>query len=359
MFLRRRHRAADHLEDVAGSSAITILYADGHAQDKRCPQVPCSTSRHRRYQSPVREAPRADFHRLKQTRKCAARADGVDQVAVRQYHRLAAVEVRGHHRHRDLQILELPRLKNALDQVSQAMIAGEPQPRNAPARNVAQTQGAASGYDARQRRAAGIRRAQNAANTRSRDAGNGNVILFQHLQHSQVRKAPRKAASQRKAYPWPGGRYCPFERAGFVRVRHPTRMPVAAEAANGSRVPEKQYGCTSTCIPPFRGANFRNSTFLLALCPRCTIGPRSAARHSLLRQDPPPGGGMHSAFATWIGHAVVLQVALGDIKVPLRGRLLKEGGDTLRMRIGDGWDVDIYKTMVLAVEEDAMATVAA
>ena len=68
---------------------------------------------------------------------------------------------------------------------------------------------------------------------------------------------------------------------------------------------------------------------------------------------------MPSAFATWIGQPVVLQVALGDIRVPLRGRLLKEGGDTLRMRIGDGWDVDIYKTMVLAVEEDAMATVVA
>jgi hypothetical protein len=68
---------------------------------------------------------------------------------------------------------------------------------------------------------------------------------------------------------------------------------------------------------------------------------------------------MHSVFATWIGRPVILQVALGDIKVPLRGKLLKEGGDTLRMRIGDGWDVDIYKTMVLAVEEDSMATVAA
>jgi len=56
-----------------------------------------------------------------------------------------------------------------------------------------------------------------------------------------------------------------------------------------------------------------------------------------------------------LGHAVVLQVALGDIRVPLRGRLLKEGGDTVRMRIGEGWDVDIYKTMILAVEEDGMA----
>jgi hypothetical protein len=66
-----------------------------------------------------------------------------------------------------------------------------------------------------------------------------------------------------------------------------------------------------------------------------------------------------SAFASWIGQPVVLQVALGDIRVPLRGRLLKDTGDTLRMRIGDGWDVDIYKTMVLAVEEDSMATLPA
>jgi len=64
---------------------------------------------------------------------------------------------------------------------------------------------------------------------------------------------------------------------------------------------------------------------------------------------------MESAYATWIGQPVVLQVALGEIKVPLRGTLLKEGGETVRMRIGEGWDVDIYKTMILAVEQDAMA----
>jgi hypothetical protein len=64
---------------------------------------------------------------------------------------------------------------------------------------------------------------------------------------------------------------------------------------------------------------------------------------------------MESAFKTWIGHPVILQVALGDIKVPMRGKLLKDdGGETVRMRIGEGWDVDIYKAMILAVEEDAM-----
>ncbi len=68
---------------------------------------------------------------------------------------------------------------------------------------------------------------------------------------------------------------------------------------------------------------------------------------------------MDGAYEIWMGHAVVLQVALGDIKVPLRGRLLKDGGETVRMRIGEGWDVDIYKPMILAVEEDAMAVLPA
>jgi hypothetical protein len=63
---------------------------------------------------------------------------------------------------------------------------------------------------------------------------------------------------------------------------------------------------------------------------------------------------MNSVFKPWVGQSVVLQVSLGDIKVPLRGTLLKDGGETIRMRIGEGWDVDIYKEMVLAVEEDAM-----
>lgn len=67
---------------------------------------------------------------------------------------------------------------------------------------------------------------------------------------------------------------------------------------------------------------------------------------------------MESAFKAWVGHPVVLQVALGDIKVPLRGKLLKDGSDTVRMRIGEGWDVDIYKTMIVAVEEDRMVLLA-
>jgi len=67
------------------------------------------------------------------------------------------------------------------------------------------------------------------------------------------------------------------------------------------------------------------------------------------------GLNMQTSFNTWLGHAVVLQVALGDIQVPLRGMLLKESSDTVRMRIGEGWDVDIYKNMIVKVEEDGLA----
>ncbi|PYT56412.1 MAG: hypothetical protein DMG46_17780 [Acidobacteria bacterium] len=80
--------------------------------------------------------------------------------------------------------------------------------------------------------------------------------------------------------------------------------------------------------------------------PLCTIVTSCTPRDSLFRQ---------AEFKAWVGQPVVLQVALGDIKVPLRGKLLKDGEDTVRMRIGDGWDVDIYKAMILAVEEDSMA----
>ncbi len=98
-----------------------------------------------------------------------------------------------------------------------------------------------------------------------------------------------------------------------------------------------------------------NSTFLLVPYPRCTIVSRSKARDSRSCQAAlSRGPKVDKAFKSWIGQPVILQVALGDIKVPLRGKLLKDGGETVRMRIGDGWDVDIYKAMILAVEQDAM-----
>ena len=66
---------------------------------------------------------------------------------------------------------------------------------------------------------------------------------------------------------------------------------------------------------------------------------------------------MQGVYASWIGQAVVLQVAASDLKVPLRGTVVGESDDAVRFRIGQNWDVDIYKTMILAVEEDKMKVI--
>lgn len=66
---------------------------------------------------------------------------------------------------------------------------------------------------------------------------------------------------------------------------------------------------------------------------------------------------MENAYASWMGQPVVLKVEAGDIHVPLRGTIVGEGKHTLRVRIGEGWDVDIYKAMVLAIEEDHWANI--
>ena len=65
---------------------------------------------------------------------------------------------------------------------------------------------------------------------------------------------------------------------------------------------------------------------------------------------------MPSAYASWVGQAVVLQVATEDLRVPLRGVIIGESDGTVRFRIEEGMDIDIYKPMILAVEQDNWAT---
>jgi hypothetical protein len=61
---------------------------------------------------------------------------------------------------------------------------------------------------------------------------------------------------------------------------------------------------------------------------------------------------MDETYGIWMGLPVVLKVAAGNLRVPLRGRLISETSDVVRLRIADSWDVDIFKSMVLAVEHD-------
>jgi hypothetical protein len=66
---------------------------------------------------------------------------------------------------------------------------------------------------------------------------------------------------------------------------------------------------------------------------------------------------MQSVYQAWVGQQVVLQVATGELRVPLRGTIVGESEDAVRFRVGDGWDVDVFKNMILAVEEDNWASI--
>jgi len=61
---------------------------------------------------------------------------------------------------------------------------------------------------------------------------------------------------------------------------------------------------------------------------------------------------MEGGYTVWLGQPVVLRVVMGNIRVPLRGRLVAETNGSIRLRIDENWDVDIYKSMVVSVEHD-------
>ena len=66
---------------------------------------------------------------------------------------------------------------------------------------------------------------------------------------------------------------------------------------------------------------------------------------------------MPSAYALWVGQTVILQVAADELCVPLRGVIVGESESTLHFHVGGGGDLDIYKHLILAVEQDNQASV--
>ena len=80
--------------------------------------------------------------------------------------------------------------------------------------------------------------------------------------------------------------------------------------------------------------------------------PRNAKLQVFEREFFQEGSGMEGGYAVWIGQPVILRVVTGSLRVPLRGRLVSETNESVRLRISESWDVDIFKSMVAAVEHD-------
>jgi hypothetical protein len=66
---------------------------------------------------------------------------------------------------------------------------------------------------------------------------------------------------------------------------------------------------------------------------------------------------MQSTYAVWIGQPVILQLVAADLRVPLRGIIVAETNDCIRFRVEQASDIDIYKSMILAVEQDRWARI--
>src|SRR5258708_29480527 len=181
VLLRSVYRPTYDLKDIRRSAAVAVLHAHGNSDDYGSAEFASGVRRHRRSESAVGKAPSADFHWFKQSWKRATRADGIHEVALRKHDRFTGGQVRGHHRKRDAEVFKLSGLEHPLNQILQALIAGQAKARNAPAGDVPEAERAAGLNNVRERRTAGIGGAQDASHTGSCDVGDRNVVLFEDL----------------------------------------------------------------------------------------------------------------------------------------------------------------------------------
>jgi hypothetical protein len=62
------------------------------------------------------------------------------------------------------------------------------------------------------------------------------------------------------------------------------------------------------------------------------------------------------AYSTWFGKPVVILVLIRQCHVPMPCRIVGESAADVRVRIQPGWEMDIRKNLILAVEEVVIAT---
>ena len=61
------------------------------------------------------------------------------------------------------------------------------------------------------------------------------------------------------------------------------------------------------------------------------------------------------AYSVWIGKPVVLLVVIRRCHIPMPCSIVRESLAEVRVRISPGWEMDLRKELILAVEEDAGA----
>jgi hypothetical protein len=60
-------------------------------------------------------------------------------------------------------------------------------------------------------------------------------------------------------------------------------------------------------------------------------------------------------YSSWFGKSVVMLVVIRQCHVPMPCRIVAESAGDVRVRIQPGWEMDIRKDLILAVEEVVIA----
>jgi hypothetical protein len=60
------------------------------------------------------------------------------------------------------------------------------------------------------------------------------------------------------------------------------------------------------------------------------------------------------AYLDWMDKPVVLLVVVRQCHIPMPCRIVGESQANVRVRIRPGWEMDVRKELILAVEEDAV-----
>jgi hypothetical protein len=62
-----------------------------------------------------------------------------------------------------------------------------------------------------------------------------------------------------------------------------------------------------------------------------------------------------TAYSAWFGKPVVLRVVIRQCHVPIPCSIIGESVSGVRVRVQPGWEMDVRKQLILAVEEAAVA----
>jgi hypothetical protein len=60
-------------------------------------------------------------------------------------------------------------------------------------------------------------------------------------------------------------------------------------------------------------------------------------------------------YSCWLGKPVVLLVIIRQCHVPMPCSIIGESVADVRVHVRPGWEMDVRKELILAVEEDAIA----